>query len=164
VELTGPWEVHFSTAWGGPETAVFDNLMDWSQHSQDQIKYYSGKATYRKTLESPGHLADTKAQVVLDLGEARDLATVRLNGKTIATLWHAPWTEDITSELRPGPNTLEIDIVNAWNNRLVGDAKLPIDQRRTFLLAPTVKSDAPLISAGLLGPVTLRMSVPVQAK
>ena len=33
---------------------------------------------------------------------------------------------------------------------------LPADQRRTCLLAPTVTKDAPLLPAGLLGPVTLQ--------
>jgi hypothetical protein len=53
-------------------------------------------------------------------------------------------------------NVLEIDVVNVWNNRLVGDANLPPEKRRTFLAAPTVKRDSPLLPAGLLGPVILR--------
>jgi hypothetical protein len=47
-------------------------------------------------------------------------------------------------------------VVNVWNNRLVGDANLPPEKRRTFLAAPTVKQDSPLLPAGLLGPVILR--------
>jgi hypothetical protein len=63
---------------------------------------------------------------------------------------------DITSALRAGANELEIEVINVWNNRLVGDQSLPADQRHTFLLAPTVSSDAPLLPAGLLGPVTMQ--------
>ena len=37
----------------------------------------------------------------------------------------------------------------------MGDQASPIDQRHTFLLTPTVKRDAPLLPAGLLGPVTI---------
>ena len=51
---------------------------------------------------------------------------------------------------------LEVEVVNVWNNALVGDLAVPADQRRTFLLAPTVNKNAPLLPAGLLGPVSLR--------
>ena len=73
-------------------------------------------------------------------------------------LWLAPWQVDITTAVKPGRNTLEIDLVNTWNNRLVGDAGLPADQRRTFLTAQTVDGNAALLPAGWLGPVTLRVS------
>ena len=88
----------------------------------------------------------------------RDLATVRVNGQELATLWLAPWRVDITSAVKPGANTLEIVVVNPWNNRLVGDAALPAEQRRTFLAGPTVSKAAPLLPAGLLGPVTVRVA------
>ncbi len=68
--------------------------------------------------------------MVLDLGNVRDLASVRVNGKALGTLWLGPWTVDVTGAVQPGRNTLEVEIVNAWNNRLVGDANLPADQRR----------------------------------
>jgi hypothetical protein len=67
----------------------------------------------------------------------------------------APWQLEITRAVRPGRNTLEIDVVNAWNNRLVGDVDLPSAQRQTFLAVPTVKRNAPLLPAGLQGPVTI---------
>ena len=33
--------------------------------------------------------------------------------------------------IKPGENELKIEVVNNWPNRLIGDAKLPADQRRT---------------------------------
>jgi hypothetical protein len=93
--------------------------------------------------------------VFLNLGQVRDLATVRLNGKELATLWIAPWRVELTRALKPGENTLEVEIINPWNNRLAGDAALPADQRTTFLALPTVTKDSPLLPAGLLGPVLL---------
>lgn len=57
---------------------------------------------------------------------------------------------------KPGANTLEIEVVNVWNNRLAGDDALPKEQRRTFVTAEIVKKTSPLLSAGLLGPVTVR--------
>lgn len=67
-----------------------------------------------------------------------------------------PWRIEITSAVRPGDNRLEIDIVNPWNNRLVGDLALPPDKRLTFLSKITLQKDAPLRPAGLLGPVTVQ--------
>ncbi len=87
---------------------------------------------------------------------------MRVNGKALGTLWLGPWTVDVTGAVQPGRNTLEVEVVNAWNNRLVGDANLPADQRRTFLAAKTVDAKAPLRSAGLLGPVVIRTAVPVK--
>jgi hypothetical protein len=92
-------------------------------------------------------------RLVLDLGDVRDLATVRLNGRDLGTRWLPPWRWDVTDAARPGVNELEVEVVNVWNNRLVGDAALPADQRRTSLTAATVAKDTPLLPAGLLGPV-----------
>jgi hypothetical protein len=154
--LEGPWEVQFTPGWGAPEHVTFDRLGDWAQRSEDGIRHYSGKATYRKTLElAAARMTPPGSRLILDLGEVRDLATVRVNGQELRTLWLAPWRLDITSAVKPGANTLEIEIINVWNNRLAGDAALPAAQRRTFLAAATVGRDAPLLPAGLLGPVRL---------
>ena len=80
--LTGPWEVHFDPAWGAPERATFDALCDWTHRSEDGIRHYSGQATYRKTFELPAsRLADGASHFTLDLGDVRDLATVRQIGR-----------------------------------------------------------------------------------
>ena len=155
-ELTGAWEVQFDPAWGAPERVIFDSLSDWTQRSEDGIRHYSGQATYRKTFELPAsRFAEGASHFVLDLGEVRDLVTVRLNGEDLGTLWMAPWRLDITGAVKSGANTLEIEVVNTWNNRLAGDAALPAAARRTVLLAPTVQADTPLLPAGLLGPVRI---------
>jgi hypothetical protein len=161
--IVGPWDVRFSPGWGAPQRTTFDQLVDWTQHHDPGIRHYSGRATYRATFEWPAprspepksRITPPGSRFVLDLGNVRDLATIRVNGHECGALWLAPWTVDLTAALRPGVNELEVEVVNVWNNRLVGDQSLPRDQRRTFLLAPTVNPDAPLLSAGLLGPVTL---------
>ena len=91
----------------------------------------------------------------LDLGEVRDLATVRVNGNDLGTIWTAPWRVDISNAVKTGVNTLEIEVINPWNNRLAGDAALPPEQRRTFITLPSVNKDTPLLPAGLLGPVKI---------
>jgi hypothetical protein len=53
-------------------------------------------------------------------------------------------------------NTREIDIVNPWNHQLVGDRQLPGGERRTSLSLGTLKPNAALQPAGLLGSVVIK--------
>ena len=46
--------------------------------------------------------------------------------------------------------------MNPWNNRLVGDSQLPVGERRTSLWLATLKPNASLQPAGLLGPVVIK--------
>ncbi len=123
--ITGEWEVNFSPARGGPERIIFGELQDWSQRLEAGIKYYSGSATYRKRFDRPG--VEAGARLFLDLGKVRNVATVRLNGTSLGILWCQPWRVEITDQVRARDNLLEIDVVNLWTNRLIGDEQLPAD-------------------------------------
>jgi hypothetical protein len=162
ITLSSPWRVHFPAGGGAPDEVVFDRLVDWTQRPEAGIRYYSGAATYQTTFTLPPQTRDQR--LWLDLGRVRDLATVSVNGKKLGTLWLAPWRMDITAATRAGDNLLEVEVVNTWNNRLVGDANLPPDQRTTYLLTPVVEKNAPLLPAGLLGPVTIRTAQRVLAR
>jgi hypothetical protein len=152
-ELAGPWEVQFAS-----EKATFDKLQDWTTRPEETIRHYSGKAIYRKTFTNH-QLPVTNYRLFLNLGKVYDLATVRLNGQTLRTLWLAPWRVDISDAVRPGRNELEIEVINVWNNRLVGDRALPADKRQTFLATDTLAKNAPLLPAGLIGPVKVVVSL-----
>lgn len=155
AELTGSWEVTFPPDRGAPAKVVFDQLTDWTKRPEEGIQHFSGKAMYQKMFEIP----ELKPSVglILDLGNVRDIATVRVNGKELATLWTAPWSVDITSAVKPGNNILEVEVVNEWNNRLVGDAGLPPKERLTWVASGRFKAKSPLLPSGLLGPVTLQI-------
>jgi hypothetical protein len=155
LELAGPWEVSFDSQWGGPAQVVFDNLDDWSHRPEDGIRHYSGKATYRKTFDLPSP-ATRHSSLFLDLGKVKEVAQVRLNGKDLGVVWTAPWRVEITDAVKPAGNVLEIDVVNLWPNRLIGDAALPPEKRFTKGNV-TLKPDMPLLPSGLLGPVTLKL-------
>jgi hypothetical protein len=144
---------------------TFETLEDWSKRPEAGIKHYSGRAAYRKTFElSAAQIGRVGSRLTLDLGDVHNLATVRMNGREVATLWLAPWQVDVTAAVKVGHNTLEVEVVNVWHNRLVDDVGLPADQRRTFLTAQTVDGHAALLPAGLLGPVRLRASQTVELK
>jgi hypothetical protein len=163
MEIGGPWQVMFDPKWLGAEdggrktedgTYSFETLQDWSMRNETEIKYYSGKAVYRKTFDLPASVLRPPAAVYLDLGVVKEIASVRLNGKQLGTVWCAPWRVEITEAVRPGGNQLEIDVVNLWQNRLVGDAALPQDKRVTRTNIAS-KKNQPLLASGLLGPVRL---------
>jgi len=155
TEISGPWEVSFSPGRGAPKKTTFDQLTDWTHRSEDGIRYFSGKATYRRTLDVPA-VRTPRSALTLDLGKVNDIAVVRVNGRELGTLWQPPYRLDIAAAVKPGANALEVDVVNTWNNRLAGDAALPAGKRHTSVTAATVSKDTPLLPAGLLGPVYLR--------
>jgi len=151
--LEGAWNVQFDEKWGGPKSVVFDKLQDWTENANEGIKFYSGKATYIKEFDIDGEMPET---LYLDLGVVKNIAEVRLNGKDLGVIWTSPWRVDISGIVNQKGNKLEIDIVNLWPNRLIGDAALPEDKRLTNTNITAFKKDSKLLSSGLLGPVTLK--------
>jgi len=159
-EITGPWEVSFGSKWSAPEKVTFATLEDWTKRSEDGIKYYSGMAAYRKTFDVPdSQLPGINHRIFLDLGVVKNMAHVRLNGRDLGVVWCAPWRVEVTDALKPGANELEITVANLWVNRLIGDAGLPPDSRRTWTSKNPYKADSPLQESGLLGPVTLQAAI-----
>ena len=106
---------------------------------------------------------------------------MRVNGKTAATLWHAPFECDITELANGGENTLSIEVANRWVNRLIGDARLAKspDERLPKWIVEKRKNDTDRIAytftkgfwnaneepleSGLLGKVEIRAADFVEA-
>lgn len=165
--VTGPWDVMFPPNLGAPEKAQFVSLESWTAHADRGVKYFSGTATYTRTLQAPQGWFQPGAGRVLDLGTVNDIAEVSLNGKQLATLWKPPYQVDVTNVLRPGENRLEIKVTNQWTNRQIGDRLAEPDKK--VLATPTggrggvglmggFGSQTPPPS-GLLGPVTVISTV-----
>ena len=154
-ELSGAWEVSFDPQWGGPREPVrFDALTDWTGRLEEGIKYYSGKAAYRKEFDLPAK--DRPRRIYLALGKVKDLAEVRLNGRNLGVVWCEPWRIEITEAVRTGDNELEIVVANEWVNRLIGDSGQPAERRFTRTTWNPYKPNSPLLESGLLGPVTVQ--------
>ncbi len=154
-ELPGPWSVSFDPQWGGPAQPVtFDTLTDWTQRPENGIKYYSGTATYQQKFDLPS--APREGQhLLLDLGDVREVAAVKLNGRDLGVLWTKPSRVDITDAAKAAGNDLEIKIVNLWPNRLIGDSFLPPGQQLTKTNMHYYSKASPLLPSGLLGPVRI---------
>jgi hypothetical protein len=155
-ELAGPWTVRFDSEWGGPESVQLDRLMDWTRRREPGIKFYSGAATYIKTFDLPDSAVSLPhpAQFI-DLGDVREMAEVRLNGRSLGVVWAPPFRVEITDAVKRSGNVLEVKVANFWPNRVIGDAALPESERRTRTNVRRLKADTPLMPSGLLGPVRL---------
>jgi hypothetical protein len=93
------------------------------------VKYFSGTATYSKTVHAPASWFHAGQHIWIDLGTVRDIADVRINGKSAGLVWAPPYRMDITQLLHQGANKLEIAVTNEWTNRQIGDRLLPVGQR-----------------------------------
>jgi hypothetical protein len=151
--VDGPWAVSFDPAWGGPAEVPFPELVSWTDRPEEGIRHYSGTATYRRTVTVPEALRER--HLALDLGEVRELAEVRVNGQSLGVVWSPPFRVDLGDALRPGENAIEVDVVNFWPNRIIGDAALEEEKRKTRTNIRNLTSDTPLMRSGLLGPVRL---------
>jgi hypothetical protein len=194
VEIRGPWDVQFDPQWarGGASEApvgkdglvVFDRLEDWSIRPELGIRYYSGTAAYRADFTVPEEWIKDARKILLDLGRVEVMAHVTINGKDAGVLWKAPFRRDVTPFVTPGRNSLEVNVVNLWPNRLIGDEQFPDDcewsgkvikkwpdwllkgearpgQRLSFTTYKHWPKGSALLPSGLLGPVLLRASTPV---
>ncbi len=155
-EISGAWTVHFDPKWGGPESAQFDSLVSWPTRTEPGIKFYSGTATYEKTFDvASSQFTNHSSRIMLDLGSVRELAEVKVNGKSCGIVWCPPFRVDVTGALKFGENKLEVEVVNFWPNRIIGDASLPKEQRLTRTNIRKLTAKTPLEDAGLFGPVRL---------
>ena len=125
---------------------------DYADYPYEDVKYFSGTASYTTTLA----LDSVPAEAVLDLGEVHDLAEIFVNGEKAGIVWKKPFAIDVAALLRDGDNALEVRITNTWANRMVGDAQPDCPQRTTYFSRPALfKESTPTSPAGLYGPVTL---------
>lgn len=127
IDLSGQWTVLFPPNRQAPAQIELPELMSWTQHTDDGVKYFSGTATYQKTFSAPKEFAGRAKEVFLNLGEVENIAEVRLNGSDLGTLWKPPFRVNVTDALVEGDNTLEVKVTNLWPNRLIGDEKLHPD-------------------------------------
>ncbi|HEC44711.1 MAG TPA: hypothetical protein ENI20_17990 [Bacteroides sp.] len=166
--LDGEWIVEFDPEWGAPAEVKLAELISWTDHADEGVKYYSGTGSYHKTFNVPDDWLGSEQRVHLDLGDVHELAEIFVNGRSAGVVWKPPFRADITSFLKPGNNELKIEVMNLWINRLSGDMNLPENRKFT---RSNIKSDGAtrysppepwhVETSGLLGPVRLLSSLRV---
>jgi hypothetical protein len=158
--IAGKWSIDFAK--GGPElppaleTAA---LKSWTDLGGDEAKRFSGTARYRIEFDAPTTKAD---DWLLDLGDVRESARVRLNGRDAGTVWSIPMQVRIGEFMKPGRNVLELDVTNLAANRIRDMDQRKVDwkimREINFVninYKPFDASGWDVMPSGLLGPVTL---------
>ncbi len=164
-----------------PHHESFATLIDWKDSEKDEIKYFSGTASYKKEIDIDKSLIKSDLKIELDLGKVSVAARVIINGVDLGVLWSQPYKIDITKFVKTGTNQLEIQVTNLWTNKLIGDERfprtdgysinnpnmpdwyiknlpMPASKRTTFTTYEFYKKGDPLISSGLIGPVQINFS------
>lgn len=159
LPLKGRWDVRFlAGAPYLPAAYSTDTLQSWIQTNDTAAHYFSGKALYTLRFSLPASMAARSG--VLDLGDVRESAEVRLNGRSLGVAWCLPMRLSVPARLLLRENLLEIEVTNLSANRI-----RYIDRRREpwknfydinvvdIRYRPFDASDWPLTPSGLLGPV-----------
>ncbi|MDP5279817.1 glycosyl hydrolase [Sphingomonas sp. DG1-23] len=123
--VTGPWQIDFQKDRGAPASITLPKLESLSRNADPRVRYFSGTAIYRRTIEVPAAALRDGRRVYLDLGRVEVLSSVKVNGTPLGVAWKEPYRVDITDVARPGANHVELAVTSLWPNRLIGDARLP---------------------------------------
>ncbi|RDB02980.1 glycosyl hydrolase [Runella aurantiaca] len=148
--ISSPWKVSFND-----KNVAFDKLTSWTEHTDVDVKYFSGTASYENTFKVTS--LDKAAKYVIDLGDVKNIAEVVINGKNVGAAWKTPFKLDITEAIKAGDNAIRVNVTNTWVNRLVGDAQPDVKQKTTFTTMPFYRKDSPLVPSGLVGEVKVNV-------
>lgn len=153
-DISTEWQAKFDPAYGGPiKPVIYSTLQDWTASKDSLVRYYSGTAVYTKSFSYNGNTND---KTWIDMGGFSSIAGVKVNGIDCGTIWTAPHRVEISKAIKKGENLITVEVANTWGNRLIGDSKLPSDQKITNTTAPFRLTGKPLYPAGLHGPVTIQ--------
>ena len=156
AEIEGEWNVEFIE--GGPElpdSFTSEKLESWTKQGGETTRF-AGTARYSVTFEW-----DEKSKAVLNLGDVKDCARVKLNGKDYGVLL-GPVFKCNVNNLNTGENILEVEVTNVAANRIRDLDRRGVDWKKFYDInfvnidyKPFDASDWEIRSAGLLGPVEL---------
>jgi hypothetical protein len=159
VPVVGTWNIEFIK--GGPELPppiATQTLKSWTELGGEAAQRFAGTARYRIQFDVPGRAADW----MLRLGDVRESARVRLNGRDLATAWSLPFEVRLGDALRQGRNVLELEVTNVAANRIRDMDRRGIAWKImrdinvvNIRYEPFNASNWPLELSGLLGPVEL---------
>lgn len=158
--IDGPWDLQFIE--GGPELPAASKNIQlgcWCDLPTDGIRDFSGTGRYTTTFTINDKPATTTE---IDLGRVAQTARVYVNGKLAGISWCPPRRLDISNLVKPGENTLAIEVTNLAANRIAAmdRAKKPWKNFHEINFVnidyqPFDASKWNPTTSGLLGPVVL---------
>ncbi len=158
-EINSLWDIQFNNDWLGTNfTLKKQQLFDWTTSSNDSIRYFSGTATYKTSFDlTQEELSDS---VYINFEHLNIIATVKLNGVELGTIWTTPYSILISEAAKSGSNLLEVDVTNNWTNQLLWQYMKEPEKRETWELVNVLgkRPDVNLMPSGLSGKVWLSVN------
>lgn len=118
-----------------------------------------GTGIYKVEFDMPTIVAD---EWMLDLGDVRESARVRINGQEVATLFAVPFRTAVGKFLKTGKNVIEVEVTNLPANRIADYDRRQIPWRKfkdINVVGINYKKGGygnwDIVPGGLLGPVKL---------
>jgi hypothetical protein len=172
LDLSRDWRVSFGQ---DRPPVLMQTLHAWTD--DEATRHFSGVATYEKQVSVPDVMLGEGQGVQLHFGESRppadlkmrhffalieapvrEAAVVYVNDQRAGSVWHPPYTVDVTGLLKPGENRIRIEVANLALNQMAGRPRPDytalnarygkrFDMQDMHLVQP--------IPAGLIGPIQL---------
>lgn len=160
--IDGAWSVQFLKGRPSlPSAAKLQKLGSWTELPDSAI-YFSGTGKYSIQFDVPKSVLKAGA-VQLDLGDVREAASVKINGKQVGALWSIPFVLNLDPGiLKEKGNKLEIEVTNLSANYMRLRDKQQPDWKMFYDInvadityKPFDASAWTPMPSGLLGPVKL---------
>lgn len=106
------WIAKFEPIEGEPFSRTFTELIDFKESSDTLLQNFAGRVVYSTNFDASETNFDA-----LNLGNVNDGVTkVILNGMSLGQRWYGEHVYELDSQMRLGPNTLEIEYTSLlWN-------------------------------------------------
>jgi hypothetical protein len=136
MDITAGWKLTV------PKGGEFQMPASQSWTDTKELKYYSGIASYEKTIDISADLLKSSA-LYLDFGQGtpvpspdgrkpgmrallespvREAAVVSVNGVAVGPVWRPPYEVEVTKALHAGANNIRIVVGNLAINSLAGES------------------------------------------
>jgi len=167
VELSGPWNVSFKGLGDFSANLTMTKLVDWIKVKE--LENFSGTGVYMMEFDLKSEVINRQSAIFLDLGEVHEVASVKINGQEAGKVWMQPYRVDISKQVKPGKNRMEITVANLlWNYAASLEQPTPVpaelqehygtgenDKYRAWDNFQRQKERQSRTPSGLIGPVKL---------
>lgn len=162
VNITGNWTLRFREGLPAlPADTTMDSLVTWTSMPGPAFHFY-GEAVYTTSFHLPDAVFGA-SEFIIDLGDVRESARVRINGQELGTAWSIPFRLRVNKQvLKKGMNTIDITVRNLSANYMrLRDQQSPAWKKFydinivDITYRPFNASTWLPIPSGLLGPVRL---------
>ncbi|GHT58199.1 glycosyl hydrolase family 2 [Bacteroidia bacterium] len=163
LALNHGWNMYFIDSTPPVETQCIvslPELVSWTELGNDTLKINMGTALYEIKFDFK---KETDKEYRLTLGDVRESAVVKINGKKAGVLFAVPFEINIGDLLQTGENTIEIEVTNLPANRIADYDRRGVEWRIfheinfvNIAYSNTRYDIWEPMPSGLLGPVTIQ--------